>query len=411
MDQPGNTRVATDGSGPARPVDPLRRDLVEASARLLAQRALTALRGPVARGAVPVQSLAQELGMSRGAVAREVERMAGDPGASPLDLVVACVFDDDDSEFRMRQRLLERLPASVVVPEGSGDDGLAVLHQAISDLLTEAFADPRVRRTAGIAHLLQAAAALALDAEPAGGPGPGRQPGDGDGADGDNDSAAEVARRVRASRTEAAETSLSVQVAGVRLGLLAVGRRPRDGVDVAEVVVHLQCTYDGFVLRHLLDPARYPLSRFVDMVWKLVLALTVPADTPPEPADTGVWHADAAQVAAERLAAALAPVAELRRIDDGVPGVSGKLAASVLELVTNLADHHPDLVRVQPDPSSWQPARDTLAHLLATEFGMATDGDALRTADLLMDHARRGAAGRDAWQLALDVLGTGRHSA
>ncbi len=382
--------------------------LMDEAARMLAQRALSALRGPVARGAVPLQALAQALGTSRGVVAREVERRTGDADAPPFDLVAEQIFADRASEFRLRQRLLERLPASVVVPEGtSGDAGLSILRSAIADLLTEAYANPKVRRIAGLGHLLQAAAALALEEDGAGVQEGQVEPG-----------VAEVARRVRARRTEALRESLEVQMAGIRLGLMAVGRRARDGVDLAEVVTHLQCAYDGFVLRHLLDPDTYPLARFVDMVWALVTTLTVPADAAPDGGTGGPDDAtgtsvgapgggpDPEQLAAARLADALAPVAEISRIGNNVPGVSAKLAASVLELVTNLADTHPELVTRQPDDTGWHPTVATLAHLLASEYGLDEEADAVRTADLLIDQARQGTPGRDAWMLALRVLGT-----
>lgn len=396
-------------------------ELGAATAEMLAGRALGSLRGPMSRGAVPVQVLAQHAGVSRGVVARQVAREVGGPGALPFDLAVHGLFDPARNDERdLRLRFLGALPPTLRLV---GVDGASLkeLRQQFEGFLTTTFASRRARQVAALEQLLHLAAVLCNPAMV-------------------DEGTALSASAIVASRRAAYDESVTVEGAALRVVLRAAGRRIRAGVTAEQVVIAVQALFDGYLQRFLLDQERYPLSDFVTVAWELTWAMSEPGIFAPPNKEQGRTRVirDAAERAQElgampgaeeilvesgpgphhltglsddpnQLAWAcldlvLGSVPEIRRIVDGVPGSSTVAVSALLESVAVTVDRYSVVANSAPDSPAWGELRTLVADLLSTDPKLDNGFDFQHAAELAVEQARRGIQGRDGWQAVLKLM-------
>jgi len=350
--------------------------LVALATDSLAGAALAGMRGPMSRGAVPVQTLAHRLNVSRGKIARDLDRLAGVTRATPLDLVARHVFDPEHSgERALRQAFVSLLPGTA--GQATFDDAtLGAVREALSELLTAAFDDPVNRRVSGLAQLLHMAALLCDPAS-------------------SGDATARAAESILELRAASYRESLAVQSAGLRLLLSAAGRRPLPGFDEERIVCALQCLFDGYLARFTMDAVAWPMSELVEVAWELAMSLTEPADD--AQGDGSDPSTSPAGAATTDTTSTLGDVPDLRRLVRGVPG-AWRLA---VELLLTSAS-------VSRGAGSGDPPRDQIvtavAELIGAPGALAGDVDPLRAATLLVDNAIVGPGGKPAWEALLTYL-------
>lgn len=273
--------------GALDPTEAERETLAEAGSDLLGERALSTLRGPMSRGAVPLVALASRLGWARTTLGRAVVRLVGREDAVPFDLAAAATFDLEQSglaelweagirTFRRQAATLgpEAVAAAAERPE--------VLRYAVTAMLADSFrreATGRYRRAFLNATLLEAAA-LSVDAARAERRGPGspdpvsRSAGSGFAGPVDPVAASAAVIVDDWRRVEAAADSVYREA--LRFLLRVARRRVRPPWREADLITGLRALFDGYFLRSLRDPEDYPLERLAEMLWEVALALSEP---------------------------------------------------------------------------------------------------------------------------------------
>jgi len=349
----------------------------------LAAGALGGLRDPRSRGAAPVQTLASRMGVSRGVVTRDLDRLTGVPGATAVDLVVDHVFDPERNGERVLREAFVSLLSNAVDLASLADATVRVVRDALGALLTSAFDDPENRRLSGLACLLHAAAAL-CDPET-------------------SDSAScRAARVIAAKRSASYRESLAVQAAGLRVLLDATARRPRPGLDEERIVCTLQCLFDGYLVRFLLDDTEWPMDGFAELAWELAMALT-------EPVHTG----DGAGTTTQEPTAAARPsppvdVSDLYRLVKGVPGAWRTGVELLLASVPARSGTGVRANEATGAEADDEPLVTAVAELIGAEESFGDRVDPRRTAEVLIELAHRGPAGRPGWEALLTYLDTVR---
>jgi hypothetical protein len=398
------------------------------ASRLLAQNALAALRGPMSRGAVPAKRLADELGRPRNTVTRLVSRSVGASDATPFDLAARRTLDADrNGHQQIWEMALRAFRDAAVAFRGTGveSDDQEVLRKVVSEMMVTSFTyqmSGDFRFTLLNTHMLHAAALacdpLLLDEEGV---------------------------RARNTILELCQQSLdrvtTVYVHALRLMLRGTARRVKVGYTEADVVYAMHSLYDGYILRHLMDPDAYPLRRMVDMLWDLAVGLTEPGflqesgesdtlrhdllramlgavrDERAVPALDEVANAigvdpkvaralfpDESKLAETCIDFALAGTSELRDLAVGVRGIGIATLEEVLRSVTEVCEVYRPLVEGVPDAPVWGEMRSLAVRMLEAAGDEILGVDAPTVADILIRAATRGNAGEREWTMALELL-------
>lgn len=426
------------------------------AAELFAENALGALRDPRSRGAVPVVILAEELnakerdrgansgdGRRRGkkaspetgsrkgngktaptTVSRHIRGILGSQSAVPFDLVILEAFKSD----RNRQR--ERWEAALALfVDRRGAEGLGeaerLQEQVLKLMLSGAFLSALSgdgRNFILIGAMLHAAALC-------------------HGRSATDESATDAAAAaILDLRGESYKESVELYASGLKFLLALTERRPKEGYDVEGIVVLLHSAFDGYALRHLHDPDRYPLSLLTDALWDITASLTEPGFLATEPcnnernrlissflalcirsgdptdinkvadlADVDPTKAenlfpDAKLLANASIAHLLAGMRELGPVTTATAGESFRQLSGLLDWVSSVADEHAAVVAMVPDAAIWQEVR-WLVELILVSTG--ADLDAIQreaTAEQLVTAARQGDAGRIALEMVLNQV-------
>jgi hypothetical protein len=363
--------------------------LVDLAIEVLAAGALDGLGGPRSRGAAPVQTLASRMGVSRGVVTRALDRLTGVPGATAVDLVVDHVFDPERNGERVLREAFVSLLTDAVDPVSLADHTVLVVRDALAEILTTAFDDPETRRLSGLACLLHAAAVLCDPATSHG-------------------ASSRAARSIATKRRASYRESLAVQAAGLRLLLGATRRRPRSSLDEERIVCALQCLFDGYLVRFLVDDTEWPMEGFVELAWEMAMALTEPLPAGDGPGATPRQPTTPAGPNPRAVAS------DLHRLVKGVPGawrtgVELLLASVPIRPGTDTRADGATGTDADADDGGTD-ADDALlaavAELIAAEESFGDRVDPRRTAELLIELARQGSAGRPGWEALLAYLDT-----
>jgi hypothetical protein len=216
----------------------------------------------MSRGAVPTAALAEKVSRPRTSVSREIGRQTGRPSATAFDLVVSHAFDPDTNGQRPRwESVLSSYIASQGPPGLSA--GSTFSPHGMKKMLGDAFtstAGGKSRTHVLVGYLLHVAALLA----------------------GSNDDSLASCESTRTSssilelRKETYTRSTALYASALQFMLSATRRRPKGERTVEDIVVMLHSLYDGYYLRHTLDPETYPLALVVDALWDLTVVSTEP---------------------------------------------------------------------------------------------------------------------------------------
>ncbi|MFZ0668424.1 MAG: hypothetical protein WAM97_21925 [Acidimicrobiales bacterium] len=265
------------------PDRPNNADLAKPATDLLAARALEALRGPMSRGAAPTAELAKRIDRPRSTVSRQIDRETGRPDSTAFDLVIYYAFN---AEKNGQQPKWEGVIGSYVAAQGPpglpGGSGFA--EPVMKKMLVDGFAETAkgdARTIALVGYLLHVSALLCC-----GGDGSSAGVGVGGGEAGDGEPgiwAGEVdvdtqraAKTILEMRRESYAKSNAIYSSAIRFIFSATRRRPKSGRTVEDVVVMMHSMFDGYLIRHSLDPELYPMNALVETVWDLTLSLTEP---------------------------------------------------------------------------------------------------------------------------------------
>ena len=403
------------------------RELVETEAmRLFAENALSALRGPLSRGAVPGKVLAQRLGISRTALARRITVALGQP-ATPFDLVVTAIFQAAKEHRRARRDAILAEMIATISPQDPSTERDDTFLPVIEAFFSQLYAHRTDRRDVALAFLIEVAAATAAAS------GGGAQAGTEATADGMG-AAARVAEL--AAGNIAAQSA--VEFAGIRLLLRMAGLRPKPGVTVADIVLAMQCTFDGYVLRHLLDAETWPMERLAAMLWSAASGMCDPGpflaegddaseaallravldhveanESLPGPDDLpGLGRAgreahdllaDPARLASSCLALALGHLGDLRPLAAALPAAREHAIRLVFTSITDVARRYRVLCSAAPMAPVWSEAVELTEALLSQEATVGGSGPH-EIAERLVGLAREGQDGKRALETVLLTL-------
>jgi hypothetical protein len=395
------------------------------ASQLLAHNALGALRGPMSRGAVPAKSLAEQLGRPRNTVTRFVSRCLGHDDATPFDLAAQHTLDPEKNGHQHLWGLAldaYRDGFLTATPEGDNAD---LVRQVVSQMLESSFsyqAASDFRFTLINGYLLHTAA-LACDRAPL-------EPG-----------IAVARERIVGMRKQSFEQSAAIYENALRLVLRGSQRRAKRGYSDRDIVVALHSTYDGYILRHLLDPEAYPIRLVVDVLWDLAVAMTEPGflgrvgdsgslgeellagvlsmvrtkDVVPslddvaaaigiDPKVAKALFPDPDQLAETCLDVALAATTELRELAVGVRGTGLTILADLLRSLGEVADLYRPLVDRVPEAPAWREVSALVAQVLDAAGEEICSVDTTTAANLLVRAAVRGREAETEWQTAIEML-------
>ncbi len=223
----------------------------------------------MSRGAVPTAALADLVGRPRSTVARLIERETGRCGATGFDLVARTCFDPDRNGTSPRWEGALAAYVSSQGPPGLSADG-AFTEPVLKKMLAEGFAasgEGEARTQVLVGYLLHSAALLVPPRDLAPGDGP---PGEGD------EEPHRAAETILELRSKSYSQSTAVYASALRFVLSASRRRPKGNHSVEEIVVMLHSLFDGYFIRHALDPDAFPLQDLVDVMWDLTVTMTEP---------------------------------------------------------------------------------------------------------------------------------------
>jgi hypothetical protein len=405
-------------------------DLVATATELLARNALEALRGPMSRGAVPTAALAARLERPRTTVSREIARETGRSGATAFDLVVSRSFDPDSNGQRPRwEAVLSSYIASEGPPGLRADSTFSA--ERMKKMLGDAFtstASGGSRTHVLVGYLLQSAALLT-------------------GSRRDSPASLESADSFRNAatilelRSESYERSTALYASALQFILSATRRRPRGDRTVEDIVVVLHSLFDGYYLRHALDPERFPLDLVVDGLWDLTVMWTEPgflaSDEGSSPLrDDLIWATlqlvrdlntmpDLSQVAraahqdlqavsgefgnGESLAEAClerlcSQAIELRALADQTKEMASWTLRGFLGWLESVVDEYGPLVRVANDAKVWSELTALIDMLILTVADSLNPLKRNEIARKLIDAVRSGSDWEPALSVLLDVI-------
>ncbi len=416
-------------------------DLSTPATELLAANALDALRGPMSRGAVPTASLADLVGRPRSSVARLIDRETGQHGATGFDLVVRTCFDTDRNGTRPRWE--EALAAYV---SSQGPPGLEpdreFTEPVLKRMMAEGFSssgegDSRTQVLVG--YLLHCAALL----HQSGGPGDCGEGGSGagGGACHSGDESDRAAAKILELRSESYSHSTAVYTSALRFVLSAGRRRPKGDHSVEEIVVMLHSLFDGYYIRHALDPARYPLESLVDAIWGLTAAMTEPGFLAPNDGGSPVRD-QLVELTLELVKknGELPPLSQLAEESGlGLPSVTSEfpdeeqlvtacleslcrhaielrsLAGETVEIarwtirgflswIASIVEDYGPLVRAAPDAKVWDELGSSLDMMLLSSSDKLGPMRRREIANKLLDYVRNGLSWEPALSVLLDVI-------
>jgi hypothetical protein len=218
--------------------------------------------------------------------------------------------------------------------------------------------------------------------------------------------------------------------------LSATRRRPRGDRTVEDIIVILHSLYDGYYLRHALDPERFPLDLVVDALWDLTVMWTEPgflaSDEGSSPLrDDLIWatlqvvrdgntmpdllqvaraaHQDPQAVSAEfgdggSLAEAClerlcSQAIELRALADQTKGMASWTLRGFLGWLESLVDEYGPLVRAANDAKVWSELTALIDMLILTVADSLNPSKRNEIARKLIDAVRSGSD----WEPALSV--------
>ena len=428
-------------TGEESPEERLDRALGTEAVALLAERALASLAGLANGGAVPLDVLASRSGGTRRQVARRCSERAatgcpgGAPYGTPLDLATQLVVCGRPSSERSLRAGFLAAAAGLAGPGGELPLGAALverLRPVMTGFLAAILADPEVRRESALCLLLHAAAIASVSSE--------------EGA-GDE----EIAGHIVQCLVRGYSGNGSAHAAGLRLLLRAAGRRPREGVTEHDIALAVQCLWDGFVLRHLLDPSGLPAGKVGELIWETATAMTEPgvfaaarldanearllddvidrarttgrmpdvqAIAPPPGGDGASLRPApkqperATDLARRCLERHVGRVLDLGPVAAGGSPAGTEACATVLGAISGFAERHPAVVAAAGDAPVFAELAALIEDLLPDAADGGTGRDAShqrrRAAAALVEAARAGAGGEKAWHTVLDLWTSGR---
>lgn len=396
-------------------------DLGPLATRILARNALSALRGPKSRGAVPTLTLAKNLDQPLTTTSRWVRRSAGSTDAVPFDLAVSEAFSSDRNGLRERWEI-----ALAIFVEARGAVGIDsdehLAEQAVKPMLMGAFSGSLAQTDRDfmlVAFLLYAAALCC-------------------------DRSAEVDETTRAAevilelRAKSYDQSTALYVSGLKFLLSVARRRPKDCYCVEDIVTFLHSAFDGYVIRHLHDPDRYPLAMLVNAMWDASLSMTEPGFLASDDAadrsrdvliERALWHSEhgnelppvediAVQTAVDpSTALAMFPIqsalanaaldhlfAGMRDLDVIANETSRQALQQLrgfLGWIGEVVDTYTTLVEAAIDAPVWHELRWLIELMLVSAEGGLDAAGREMTANQLLVAARQGTTGRIAWEMVL----------
>jgi len=414
-------------------------DLSAPATELLAANALDALRGPMSRGAVPTASLADLVGRPRSSVARLIDRETGQRGATGFDLVVRTCFDSDRNGTRPRWEDALAAYVSSQGPPGLEPDG-QFTEPVLKRMLAEGFSssgegDSRTQVLVG--YLLHCAALLHQPCESSGS---GSSGGLG-GLRGSGEESDRAAAAILQLRSESYAQSTAVYASALRFVLSAGRRRPKGDHSVEHIVVMLHSLFDGYYIRHALDPDRYPLDSLVDAIWDLTATMTEPGflalhdggssvrdqlveqtlelvkksgDLPPFSqlaAESGIElaivrgeFADLEMLASACLESLCRHAIELRSLARETVELARWTLRGFLSWIASIVEDYGPLVRVAPDAKIWDELASSLDMMLLSSSDRLGPMRRREIANKLLDYVRNGLSWEPALSVLLDVI-------
>jgi hypothetical protein len=222
------------------------RQLAVAALDLLEETAFNALRGPMGRGAVPAQALAQRVNLSRSTIERRV-REQFDPDSTAFDLVVSYLSNDSvrGGEWSPN-RFID--PAEQMHTQGEPIDTI------VQKIFADRFTHSKLEAGFLASYLIQCAAcASALH----------------------SNSTDAVNSAIEGRRQHFDRMGHVFEVTMI-VALHRLGRRPRQGRTTRDIVVILNGCYDGMLLRSFLQPDAMAAETAAEVIWSLALSMTEP---------------------------------------------------------------------------------------------------------------------------------------
>jgi hypothetical protein len=230
-----------------------RSEIPEAALRLLEENALSALSSPKSRGAVPAEMLAGRAGRARATIARAIEKQLG-PRATPFDLAVHHVSTLETSGGNWS---IDSMLNSAERRIRAGED----LGQMIRGIFIERFERTRGQAAPGfLASFIVQCAACANVART-------REQG--------NPPSSEALQLVEL-RTNFYDGMTDLFEGVMASGLRQIGRRPRDPYTFRQIITALNSSYDGMLLRAVLEPSAITAETASDVLWQIAIGMTEP---------------------------------------------------------------------------------------------------------------------------------------
>jgi hypothetical protein len=225
---------------------------------LLEANAFKALRGPKSRGAVPIQTLAANKGVARATVTRGIERELGHSG-TPFDLAVSYMSADNDSGGAWTvDRILTQAEELFNESTVSGTTDREIVEKVVHTIFADRFEAGRTEPGFLASYIVQCAASGHILHE----------------KEGNGDESTEVANDVLGSRRLHFDHMVQIFEITMTVGLRRIGRRPRGGIKVRDIVVALNACYDGMLLRGYLQPDSMTADVAADVIWQIAMGMT-----------------------------------------------------------------------------------------------------------------------------------------
>jgi hypothetical protein len=397
-------------------------ELVLVAVSALARHGLEALREPNHRGgAVALKVLHDETGWHTNSIRRYLDRVStdrvrrrDDGHVLLFDLAARHVLLDEPSRLTKHAGALKEFSRSQV---DLGD--LEQLGQVMRTVLLGAFGSITEQQSARdlVAASYVAQAAIIAD-----------------------DSA--YSRTLAEFRQMGYDTASSVFLAGLRWLLRATHRRPRSPYRDIDLCDMLWSLFDGYMLRHLLDVERYPLTIVVHTMWDMSLAMTEPGllneeavpggdeghafisavlaesrsgsmpddvakaagDASVDPQLAIMWFTNAEKLHLACLDYALATRVALKTIREAMPQASRDVVVELLHSIRRTAEEYPQLVASLPNAPVWQELEIMIKDSFMEALGVEQEAIATSGAVRAVQIARDVTAPQAAWISIVDTI-------
>jgi hypothetical protein len=386
---------------------------------ILERNALTALRGPNSRGAVP-RGAFENIDVST--VDRAVKRaFGGEVGRTPFDLASFRVCGTTDAT----RSTMEAVFAVVAQSFRATDEMEKTLRVFLRANFVEACREEGLLATSIVTAA--ACAHLAQD-------------------DGQDHEQSDVACEIIRMRQENTAELIDGFVAGLSIAMRRLRRRPKLARSMREIVLAMMASVDGFIHLHHVQPDLFDTELVVETQWGIMWTLSEPGLLdPPNRADeaersfveaalqvyasgrhpsreelskelgaewskTVAMFPDDMSLAQRCMDYAVGSSVETQAIAINVKGAELAAIRDVLIATTQLATTTPLLIEVVRQSKSagfCAEARRHIGEALGQSSSVALDA---ATADgvalMLIDAAMQGAAGQPVWEAGLDTFAT-----